>query len=185
MNSMLATDADEAAAARSSLETWAKNEPMRHVPSAEWMSWKVDQDLRRRIEILFNSFEGLGFDDPRRPAIENEFRALCRATDRLADSARHNRVNHPPHDLGDRIAWGLNQAVSSINSLDPHLIGRRYPFHTGERSKAECIYGSLLILIQHVGRVLTLIRTIDRNVDEQLLDGLVQLQTPLRAQPIA
>src|ERR1041385_823653 len=115
MNSMLATDADEAAAARSSLETWAKNEPMRHVPSAEWMSWKVDQDLRRRIEILFNSFEGLGFDDPRRPAIENGSRARCRAPGGPPAPARHNRVNHPPHDLGDRIAWGLNQAVSSIN----------------------------------------------------------------------
>jgi hypothetical protein len=185
MNSMLATDAEEAAAGRSSLESWAKNEPMRHVPSAEWMSWKVDQDLRRRIDILFSSFEGLPFDDPRRQTIENEFRALCRSIDRLADAARHTRNNHPPHDLADRIAWGLNQAVSSLNSLDPHLIGRRYPFHTGERSKAEPIYGSLLAVIQHIDRVLTLIRTTDRNVDEHLLDGLVQLETPLRSQPIA
>ena len=69
MNSMLATDAEEAAAGRSSLETWAKNEHMRHVPSAEWMSWKVDQDLRRRIDILFSSFDGLPFDDPRRQPI--------------------------------------------------------------------------------------------------------------------
>jgi hypothetical protein len=185
MNSMLATDEEEAAARFSSLETWSKNEPMRHVPSAEWMSWKVDQDLRRRIEILFNSFEGLAFDDPRRLTIENELRALCRAIDRLADAARHARNNHPPHDLGDRIAWSLNQAVASINSLDPHLIGRRFPFHTGERSRAESIYGSLLVLIQHIGRVLTLIRTVDRNVDEHLLDGLVKLETPLRTQPIA
>ncbi|MEA2240011.1 MAG: hypothetical protein QOC81_4735 [Thermoanaerobaculia bacterium] len=185
MNSMLATDADEAAATHSSLETWAKNEPMRHVPSAEWMSWKVDQDLRRRIEILFNSFEGLAFDDPRRLTIENELRALCRAIDRLSEAARHARNNHPPHDLGDRIAWSLNQTVASINSLDPHLIGRRFPFHTGERSRAESIYGALLVVIQHIGRVLTLIRTIDRNVDEHLLDGLVKLETPLRAQPIA
>lgn len=185
MNSMLATDAEEAAAGRSSLESWSKNEPMRHVPSAEWMSWKLDQDLRRRIEILFNSFDGLGFDDPHRAGIENELRALCRAIDRLADAARHSRNNHPPHDLGDRVAWCLNQAVSSLNSLDPHLIGRRFPFHTGERSKAECIYGSLLVVIQHIGRVLTLVRTIDPNVDELLLDGLVQLETPLRTQPIA
>ena len=48
MNDMLATDAEEAAAGRSLLETWGRNEPMRHVPSAEWMSWKVDHDLRRR-----------------------------------------------------------------------------------------------------------------------------------------
>src|SRR6266478_1385770 len=137
MNSMLATDAEEAAAGRSLLETWARNEPMRHVPSAEWMAWKVDQDLRRRIEILFSPYSHLSSDDARRTPLENEFRALCRAIDRLSDAARHTRVNHPPHDLGDRIAWGLNQAVSSLNSLDPHLIGRRFPFHTGERSKGE------------------------------------------------
>ena len=121
----------------------------------------------------------------REPSLENELRALCRAIDRLADAARHTRNNHPPHDLGDRIVWGLNQAVSSLNSLDPHLIGRRFPFHTGERSKAEPIYGALLVVIQHVERVLTLVRTIDRNVDEHLLDGLVKLETPLRPQPIA
>lgn len=185
MNDMLATEADEAAAGGSSLETWGRNEPMRHVPSAEWMAWKVDQDLRRRIELLFGPYAELNADDPHRAPLENEFRALCRALDRLADVARHARNNHPPHDLGERLIWGLNQAVSSLNSLDPHLIGRRFPFHTGERSKSEPLYGALLVVIQHVGRVLTLVRAIDPGVDEHLLDGLVQLETPLRPQPIA
>ncbi len=182
---MLATDAEEAAAGRSSLETWAKNEPMRHVPSAEWMSWKVDQDLRHRIELLYSPYAALPHDDPRRGALENEFRALCRAIDRLSDAARHTRNTHPPHDLGDRIGWALSQAVSSINSLDPHLIGRRFPFHTGERSKAEPLYGALLVVIQHVERILTLVRGVDPRVDERLLEGLVKLETPLRTQPIA
>jgi len=182
---MLATDADEAAAGHSLLETWGRNEPMRHVPSAEWMSWKVDQDLRRRIEILFEPYASLHVDDPRRGPLENELRMLCRAIDRLSDVARHSRNNHPPHDLADRIAWGLSQAVSSLNSLDPHLIGRRFPFQTAERSKAEPLYGALLVIIQHVGRVLTLVRAIEPNVDEHLLDGLVHLETPLRTQPIA
>ena len=185
MTSMLATDAEEAAAGRSSLETWARNEPMRHVPSAEWMSWKMDQDLRRRIELLFGPYANLSSDDPRRGPLENELRALCRAIDRLSEVARHSRNNHPPHDIGDRIVWALNQAVGSLNSLDPHLIGRRYPFQTGERSKAELLYGALLVVIQHVGRVLTLVRVIDPSVDEQLLDGLVKLETPLRTQAIA
>jgi hypothetical protein len=149
------------------------------------MAWKLDQDLRRRIEILFTAFSHLASDDARKPSTENEFRALCRAIDRLADVARHARANHPPHDLGDRIVWGVNQAVASLNALDPHLVGRRFPFHTGERSKGEPIYGALLVVIQHVERVLTLVRTIDRNIDEHLLDGLVKLETPLRPQPIA
>jgi hypothetical protein len=185
MTSMPATDAEQTAPTPPSLETWARNEPMRHVPSAEWMAWKLDQDLRRRIEILFTAFSHLASDDARKPSVENEFRTLCRAIDRLSDAARHNRINHPPHDLSERIVWGLNQAVSSLNSLDPHLMGRRFPFHTGERSKGEPVYGALLVVIQHVERVLTLVRTIDRNVDEHLLDGLVKLETPLRPQPIA
>jgi hypothetical protein len=41
------------------------------------------------------------------------------------------------------------------------------------------------VVIQHVGRVLTLVRAIDPSVDEHLLDGLVKLETPLRTQPIA
>ena len=185
MTSMLATDAEQTAAPRPSLETWARNEPMRHVPSAEWMAWKLDQDLRRRIEILFSAFSHLTSDDARKTTIENEFRALCRAIDRLSDVARHTRMSHPPHDLGDRIHWGLNQAVSSLNSLDPHLIGRRFPFQTAERSKAEPLYGALLVVIQHAGRVLTLVRAIDPGIDELLLDGLVKLETPLRTQPMA
>lgn len=185
MTDMLATDAEEAATERSLLETWGRNEPMRHVPSADWMAWKVDHDLRRRIELLFSPFTHLSADDPRRTPLENELRALCRAIDRLSEAARHSRNNHPPHDLGDRLHWSLNQAVSSINSLDPHLIGRRFPFHTAERSKAEPLYGALLVVIQHVGRVLTLVRAIDPGVDEHLLDGLVKLETPLRTQPMA
>jgi hypothetical protein len=185
MTDMLATDADEAAAGRTLLETWGRNEPMRHVPSAEWMSWKVDQDLRRRIELLFDAYANLSPDDARRAPLESELRALIRAIDRISETARHNRNNHPPQDLGDRIAWSINQAVSSLNSLDPHLIGRRFPFQTAERSKAEPLYGALLVVIQHVGRVLTLVRAIDPGVDEHLLDGLVKLETPLRLQPMA
>ena len=102
MTSMLATDAEQTAAPRPSLETWARNEPMRHVPSAEWMAWKLDQDLRRRIDILFTAFSHLSSDDARKSSLENEFRTLCRAIDRLSDVARHTRTNHPPHELSDR-----------------------------------------------------------------------------------
>jgi hypothetical protein len=158
---------------------------MRHVPSAEWMSWKVDQDLRRRIELLFTPYMTLAHEDPRRGPLESELRALCRAIDRLADVARHNRNHHQPQDLGERIASSLSQAVSNLDSLDPHLIGRRFPFQSAERSKAEPLYAALLVVIQHVGRVLTLVRAVDPNVDEHLLDGLVRLETPLRTQPIA
>src|SRR5258708_15402353 len=99
MTDMLATDAEEAAAGRSLLETWGRNEPMRHVPSAEWMAWKVDHDLRRRIDLLFGPYARLSADDVHRVPLQNELRALCRAIDRLSDAARPSRNNHPPHDL--------------------------------------------------------------------------------------
>ena len=75
--------------------------------------------------------------------------------------------------------------MSSLNSLDANLIGRRYPFQTLERSKAELLYGVLLLVIDHVHRVTALARTIDPNIDEKLLEGLVTLKEPLREQAIA
>src|SRR5258708_27001381 len=100
MTDRLATAAEEAGAGWSLLETWRRNEPMRHVPSAEWMAWKVDHDLRRRIELLFGPYARLSSDDPRRGVIENELRGLCRAIDTLSDTPRHARLNNPPHNLG-------------------------------------------------------------------------------------
>ena len=70
MNSMVATEAKEPASASASLETWAKNEPMRHVPRLDWIVQKLDLDLRRRIALLTSPFLSLPQDDPRHLAIE-------------------------------------------------------------------------------------------------------------------
>lgn len=178
MNSTLATEVTEKPAARSLLETWGKNECMRHIPSVEWMIDKVDRDLRRQIETLQASAAG----EP----VETELRALCRAVDRLADTAKYSRGANPaPADLGARMAWALDHALSCLRSLDGNLFGRRYPFQSFERSKAELTYGALLVVIEHVHRLTTLVRTADPQVDERLLEGLVNLKEPLREQAIA
>jgi len=185
MDSTLATEPAEKPATPTLLETWGKNERMRHIPSVEWMVWKLDYDLRRRIDKLLVSFAALAPDDPHCPSIEAEFRALCRAIDRFTDTVRHARPGHAPQDLSHHISWSISQAASALHSLDAALFGRRYPFQTFERSKGETLYGALLVIIEHINRVTPLIRAVDPNIDARLLDDLVQLEQPLRETPIA
>ncbi len=186
MNSMVATEpAEKQGVPQTQLETWGKNERMRHIPSVEWTVWKLDYDLRRRIDKLLVPFSALPQDDPHYGAIEAEFRALCRSIDRFTDAVRHNRGGHPPQDLSHRIAWSISQAAHALHSLDGTLFGRRYPFHTFERSKGESIYGALLVIIDHIRRVEPLVRAIDPNIDARLHEDLVKLEQPLRETPIA
>lgn len=185
MNSMVATEPDEKPAARSLLETWGKNERMRHIPSVEWMLWKLDADLRRRIEKLLAPYAALPADDPRHGVIEGELRALCRAIDRFAEAVRHSRGGQGPQELANRISWTIGQAVGALHALDGTLFGRRYPFQTFERSKGEAVYGALLVIIDHVYRLTPLIRAIDPNIDARLYEELVNLQEPMRETAMA
>lgn len=161
------------------LETWAKNERMRHVPSLEFVTQKVDRDLRRRIDILYSAFDRLGHDDPRRATLEEQLRCVCRAVDRVAETARHGRGTQGPNDLGDRLHAATNNAVASLGSLDTNLFGRRYPFQSFERSRAEILWSCVLAAVCHVERVAHLIRTIEPGIDEELLMGLVTLENPV------
>ncbi|HMC21056.1 MAG TPA: hypothetical protein VKL19_04365 [Thermoanaerobaculia bacterium] len=182
MNSTLATEPTEKPATPSLLETWGKNERMRHVPPLEWMTEKLDRDLRRRIEKLCASAAASPSTEP----VETELRALGRSIDRLADTAKYTRgSNHAPADIAARIDAAITHAISCLGSLDASLLGRRYPYQTLERSKAEPIYGAFLVVIEHVHRLTKLIRAVDSRIDERLLEGLVTLQEPLREQAIA
>lgn len=182
---MTIAEATDKPASKLLLEVWGRNEVMRHVPSLEWLVRKVDGDVRQRVEKLYVSIATMHHDDPRRPAVEESARALCRALDRLGETARHLRTNHPPNDLGDRLVWSVNHAVSCLNSLDPSLFGRRCPFHTFERSKSEPVYGATVAVLSHLRDLTSLVRTIDPDIDGRLLDGLVTLHEPLRREPIA
>lgn len=173
------------------LETWSHNERMRHIPSLPWLTQKLEGDLRRRFDALWNVYARLPHDDPQHAALEKEFRALCRWIDRVADIARrarpgnHHHYQHPPSELGSRITWGIQHAVTNLNALDPETFGRRYPFQTFERSVAEPLWAAMLSVIEHAHRLTEQIRTIDRGIDERIYEGLVVLQTPLDARPMA
>ena len=160
-------------------ESWATNERMRHVPTVEWMIGKVDSDLRRRIDILLTPFASLAPDDARRAPLELELRNLCRALDRLADVAKHSRPNGQQGDMTNRVHTALEHAVANLRTLDRDLIGRRFPFQTFERSKAEPLYGALLVTMQVIDRIIPLVRDIDPALDERLLEGSVVLQNPV------
>ncbi len=168
------------------LESHALNERMRHVPALAAMVQKLDVDLRRRIEKLWLPYSDLPAHDFRHAALEAEFRALCRAIDRVGAIARHHRGNpHPPNDLGSRIGWTISQAVASLNASDPETFGKRFPFQSFERSNSEPLWAAMLSVIQHVQKLVPLIREIEPDIDEKLYEGLVQLTEPMRREPIA
>ncbi|HKO59030.1 MAG TPA: hypothetical protein VJ276_24400, partial [Thermoanaerobaculia bacterium] len=133
-------------------------------------------------------YAALSFDDPRHAPLEAELRALCRSIDRLAESARHSRTNGAPGELGARLRWAIDHALSMLRSLDANLFGRRYPVQTHDRSRAEPLYAALLVVIQHLGRIHPLALAADPGLDERLLAGLVSLENPVderMLQPIA
>lgn len=176
MNSTLAT---EVAPQPAALETWAANERMRHIPTVEWMIRKTDVDLRRRLDRILTPFGSLQHDDPHRARIEEQLRILCRAFERVADVAKHSRQAQQGGDIAQRVRLALNHAVENLRTADADLIGRRFPFHTGERSKAEPLYGALLTAISAMNRLVPLVRQIDLDLDERLLEGLVVLENPV------
>lgn len=161
------------------LESWAQNARMRHIPSLDWIVAKLDGDVRRCLDILCAPYAALPAEDPHHPPLETELRALCRAFDRLAETARHSRANGTPNELGARVHWALDHALQMLRSLDANLFGRRYPVQTHDRSKAEPIYAGLLVVLQHLGRIHPLVLQIDPDLDEKLLAGLVKLSNPV------
>jgi hypothetical protein len=183
MTSTVATEIQQSPVTpKTYLETWGRNEVMRHVPALSWMVRKVDGDLRRRIDIVCASYDAL----TERSQVEPALTALCRALDRLAEVAKHGRTHqYPTSDQSAKVHEALHHAVTNLNSLDEALIGRRFPFQTLERSKAEPLVGALLVVIQVLERVVVVLRKLDPGLDERLLEGLVTLQEPLRKEPIA
>jgi len=172
-------------ASGTTLEQWHLNEHMRHVPSLPWIVQKLDQDLRRRLEKLLLPWPDVAATDPRHAAIETELRLVCRALDRVAETARRGRSGHAPNEITAKVRWCLDHAVQNLNAADASVFGRRYPFQTFERSNAEPLWGAMLTVIQHVQNLVPLIRELDPDIDERLYEGLVNLTEPLRREPIA
>lgn len=186
MTDILATEpaaAEPAApipAAKPLLENHATNERMRHIPHAGWMADKLDLDLKRRIERACRVWE----TPP--PHADEILHTLCRALERVADVARHVRgTPHPPNEISRHVTWSINSALSSLRTVDDEVFGRRFPFHTGERSKAEPLYGAFLAVIDATYRLIAAAREADPNIDADLMEGVVRLETPLRREPIA
>lgn len=159
---------------------------MRHVPTLQWIVQKLDQDVRRRLEKLLVPWSDVHPSDPRHAAIEAELRAICRCLDRVAEVARRGRgQHHPPNDLTHRIRWSLDHAVQNLQGADAETFGRRFPMQTCERSNGEPLWGAALSVIQHVQKLVPLIREIEPDIDERMYEGLVNLTEPLPREPMA
>lgn len=187
---MLATEeqtasANEPSPRPSQLEQWSQNERMRHIPPVGWIIEKLEGDVRRKLEKLLLPWSDLPASDPRHGAIDNELRALCRALDRVADVAWRNHRGHAPNDLAGKVRWSLEHAVQNLSATDAETFGRRYPFQTFERSNAEPLWGAMLSVLDHLQRVVPLIREIEPDIDERMYEGLVNLIEPLRREPMA
>jgi hypothetical protein len=168
------------------LESQSTNERMRHIPRAAWMADKIEHDLRGRIERACRVVDDLPQHDERRTAGDAILRTLCHALERVADVARHVRgAPHPPNELSRHVSWSVNQAVTSLRTIDDEVFGRRFPFQTFERSKAEPLYGALLAVVDATHRLIDAARAVDPNIDADLCEGLVKLEQPLRPEPMA
>jgi hypothetical protein len=167
------------------LEIHAQNERMRHIPVSDWMIRKLDGDIRRRTELLLDVLHTLPADDPRHADLEGPLRALCRSIDKLADAARHGRNSHAPNEITAHLRWSLEHAVANLRSLDGETFGRRAPFHHFDRSRAEVVHGALLCVFASLDRTFETARAIDPTFDERLFAHLVQLETPMRREPMA
>lgn len=167
------------------LEQWQQNERMRHVPPIPWIIQKLDQDVRRRIERLLVPYSDVASNDPRHTALDVELRALCRSLDRVAFVSGRGRHGHAPNDLASKVRWSLDHAIQNLSATDADTFGRRYPMQTFERSNAEPLWGALLAVIQHVQKLVPLIREIEPEIDERMYEGLVNLIEPMRREPIA
>ena len=187
---MLATEettqpAPEGESPSMALETHATNARMRHIPSAEAIASKLDSDVRYRAETLLSSIAGQTSTEPYAAEIQQQLRLLGRALDRVAEVARQHRGHpHPPQDLASHIRWSIDQTITALHAAEESF-GRRFPFHTGERSSSEPLWGAFLKVLWHLQRLGDLVRTLDPSVDERLLEGLVKLNEPLRREPIA
>jgi hypothetical protein len=193
MNSMPATDAPdtpEIAPAATTvpalpLEIHAQNERMRHVPSMDWLLQKLEGDTRKRVGLMLDVFYASSAEDPNHAALDGALRVLCRTIDRLADAARHGRSTHAPNEIGAHLRWSLEHAAANLRGLDAETFGRRAPFHHFERSRSEPVYGAFLSVLACVDRTIAVARTVDASLDERLYAHLVQLETPMRVEPIA
>lgn len=184
MDETLTTDGPAAEAVttapkRTLLEIWAQNPRMRHVPQADWILRKIDVEVRNRWTKLQQVIDGVGNDDVHAEPLSAAVKSLCRALERVADVARPGK--HAPHtnDMTGAVVRALEHAVANLRHVDAQIFGRRMPFHTFERSNAEPLYGALLSALCHLDRVTALVREIDPNIDERLLEGLVTLSNPV------
>jgi len=169
------------------MEQQRQNEVMRHIPTLARTRERIGKNYRSIAEKLFSSAYERGAVTP--ADVENGFRSLARCIEKFSESIRHTRINgHNQQEMGKRLSAAFDQALLALDSIHADEYGRRAPFHLFDRSHAETIFASVLMIGVHLERLIVLVAKIDPDLNERLLADTIRLEHPLNEQvlqPIA
>ena len=84
-----------------------------------------------------------------------------------------------------RVGVDVYPLQTGVGLEDVETFGKRFPFQTLERSNNEPLWAAMLSVIQHVQKLVPMVREIEPDIDERLYEGLVQLNEPMRRDPMA
>lgn len=170
------------------MEEQRQNEVMRHIPTLARTRERIGKSYRSTAEKLYSSAYQRGEATP--ADVENGFRSLARCIEKFSESIRHTRINghNQQQEMGKRLSIAFDQAVLALDSIREDEYGRRAPFHLFDRSHAETIFASVLMIGVHLERLIALVGRIDPDLNERLLAHTIRLEHPVNEQvlqPIA
>ncbi|HXI12449.1 MAG TPA: hypothetical protein VNM92_07365 [Thermoanaerobaculia bacterium] len=170
------------------MEQQRQNEVMRHVPTLSSLKERVSRNYRPTAETLYSSAYERGEKIP--TDVETGFRALVHCIEKLSESIRHTRSggHNQQQQMGKRLSGAFDQALVALNSIHEDEFGRRAAFHSFERSQAEALFSSILMIGVHLERLTVLVGTLDPDLHERLLAHAIRLEHPVNEQvlrPIA
>jgi len=140
---------------------------MRHIPALSVLQELVRGDLRRRVDILWQSAHSHNLPglEENRKAIDHQLNAIAHWLDRIVDATHVTRRNgHHPSDLKGRLDAAFAQAGEALSMLRDDEYRRRVPFHHFDRSRSESIVGAFVVLGCKIEKAIELVEQIDPDI---------------------
>lgn len=162
-------------------------EPMRHVPPLEYLIHKLDSDYRERADKLYWAVyeSGREIDPGALIDVENGFRSLCAALEKVSRTARNGRGNgQAPEALRARLDHHWSAASKALASLDPRRFTYRAPCNQFDRSSGEALFGCLTMVGDAIRRLVPIVAAVNPDVYEMLLEKLVVQQHPVNEETL-
>jgi hypothetical protein len=148
---------------------------MRHILGLEFLSRKVEDDLRRKAAILAAAIRDRG------PTVEGDaaaakLRAAAKWMCRLA-----SQVSHKPFAFSEGAALeaaieaSFRGAREAFSAADPALFRRRAPFHHFCTSEAEAAFASVLAAGSLIEEAIGLVLKIAPGIAEEIYPPTVPM----------